>query len=47
MNVTDLSALIGAEISDVDLTKPLNAADIDFIRECWNKTLCCVFGGRR
>ncbi|MEK9910295.1 MAG: TauD/TfdA family dioxygenase [Candidatus Puniceispirillum sp.] len=46
MNVTDLSALIGAEISDVDLAKPLNAADIDFIRECWNKNLVLRFRGQ-
>ena len=46
MSVKPLSAACGAEISGVDLSKPLSREQVDAITEAWNKYLVLVFRGQ-
>ena len=46
ITVTALSPACGAEISDVDLTKPLFPSTVDAIRRAWGKHLVLVFRGQ-
>jgi taurine dioxygenase len=46
ITVTALSPACGAEISGVDLTKPLSPATVDAIRWAWGKHLVLVFRGQ-
>jgi taurine dioxygenase len=47
IRVTPLSPACGAEISDIDLSKPLSAREVSAIREAWNKHLVLVFRGQQ
>src|SRR6266851_8457511 len=47
IQVTPLSAACGAEISGVDLTKPLAAQTVQAIKDAWAKHLVLVFRGQQ
>jgi taurine dioxygenase len=47
IQVTPLSPACGAEVSGVDLSKPLSAYEVRAIREAWNKHLVLVFRGQQ
>jgi taurine dioxygenase len=44
--IKNLDAALGAEIADIDLSKPLPRADIDAIEAAWHERLVVVFHGR-
>jgi taurine dioxygenase len=46
ITVTPLSAACGAEISGVDLTRPLSPGVVDAIKHAWGKHLVLVFRGQ-
>ena len=46
IKVTPLSPACGAEISGVDLTKPLSRATVEAIKDAWNEHLVLVFRGQ-
>ena len=46
IQVTPLSQACGAEISGVDLTRPLPAETVRAIRDAWNKHIVLVFRGQ-
>src|SRR4051812_26177255 len=46
INVTPLSPACGAEISGVDLTKPLSPAVVEAIRRAWGEHLVLGFRGQ-
>jgi taurine dioxygenase len=46
ITVTPLSPACGAEISGVDLTKPLSPSMVDAIRRAWGKHLVLLFRGQ-
>src|SRR5262249_20118860 len=43
MQIKNLGAALGAEVSDIDLSGPLPQADIDAIEDAWRKRLVVVF----
>jgi taurine dioxygenase len=47
IQVTPLSRACGAEISRVDLTRPLSAETVRAIRDAWNKYIILVFRGQK
>src|SRR5215204_2795363 len=47
IQVTPLSPACGAEISGVDLTRPLAAETVQAIRDAWNKHIVLVFRGQK
>jgi taurine dioxygenase len=47
MKVTPLSPACGAEISGIDLTRPLSAHQVAAIKEAWGKHLVLVFRGQQ
>src|SRR5215469_8481943 len=47
IKVTPLSDACGAEISGVDLSKPLSAAEVAAIKDAWGKHLVLVFRGQQ
>src|SRR5436190_1399181 len=47
IQVTPLSAACGAEVSGVDLTKPLSAQAVRAIKDAWAKHLVLVFRGQQ
>src|SRR5437868_15336539 len=47
LTVTPLSPACGAEISGIDLTKPLREADVRAIKDAWAKHLVLVFRGQK
>jgi taurine dioxygenase len=47
IQVTPLSPACGAEISGVDLTRPLSAETVRAIRDAWNKHIVLVFRGQK
>ena len=46
MAIKNLDAALGAEIADIDLSKPLPRADIDAIKAAWHERLVVVFHGK-
>src|SRR5262249_25780799 len=46
IRVTPLSPARGGEVSGVDLTRPLSAAQVQAIKEAWAKHLVLVFRGQ-
>ena len=44
--IKNLDAALGAEIADIDLSKPLPRADIDAIEAAWHERLVVVFHGQ-
>jgi taurine dioxygenase len=44
--IKDLEAALGAEVADIDLSKPLPRADIDAIEAAWRERLVVVFNGQ-
>jgi taurine dioxygenase len=46
MAIKNLGAALGAEIADIDLSKPLPRADIDAIDAAWHERLVVVFHGQ-
>ena len=44
--IKNLDAALGAEIADIDLSKPLPRADIDAIEAAWHERLVLVFDGQ-
>src|ERR1700735_3123649 len=46
LKVTPLSDACGAEISGVDLSKPLSRAEVEAIKDAWGKHLVLVFRGQ-
>ncbi len=46
INVTPLSPACGAEVSGVDLTRPLSEAQVRAIKEAWGRHLVLVFRGQ-
>jgi taurine dioxygenase len=46
MAIKNLGAALGAEIADIDLSKPLPWADIDAIDAAWHERLVVVFHGQ-
>ena len=47
IEVTPLSPACGAEISGVDLSKPLSAHEVEAIKDAWGKHLVLVFRGQK
>ena len=47
IEVTPLSPACGAEISGVDLSKPLSAHEVKAIKDAWGKYLVLVFRGQK
>jgi taurine dioxygenase len=47
IQVTPSSPACGAEISGIDVSKPLSAHEVSAIREAWNKHLVLVFRGQQ
>src|SRR5579862_9844971 len=47
IQVTPLSPACGAEISGIDLSKPLGEHEVRAIRQAWNKHLVLVFRGQQ
>jgi taurine dioxygenase len=46
IQMKNLGAALGAEVADIDLSKPLPQADIDAIDETWRERLVVVFHGQ-
>jgi len=46
MKVTPLSPACGAEVSGIDLTRPLSAHQVAAVKEAWGKHLVLVFRGQ-
>lgn len=46
MAIKNLAAPLGAEIAEIDLSKPLTRADIDAIETAWRERLVVVFHGQ-
>src|SRR5579871_3994481 len=46
IKVTPLSAACGAEVSGIDLTKPLSRDNVEAIKDAWGKHLVLVFRGQ-
>jgi len=46
IQMKNLSAALGAEVADIDLSKPLPQADIDAIEATWRERLVVVFHGQ-
>jgi taurine dioxygenase len=46
MAIKNLAAPLGAEIAEIDLSKPLMRADIDAIETAWRERLVVVFHGQ-
>src|SRR5262245_61870601 len=46
ISIKNLDAGLGAEISGVDLSKPVAPADIDAIEDAWRRRLVVVFHGQ-
>jgi alpha-ketoglutarate-dependent taurine dioxygenase len=44
--IKNLDAALGAEIADIDLSKPLPRADVDAIEAAWHERLVVVFHGQ-
>ena len=44
--IKNLDAALGAEIAEIDLSKPLTRADIDAIEAAWRERLVVVFHGQ-
>ena len=44
--IKNLDAALGAEIADIDLSKPLPRADVDAIEAVWHERLVVVFHGQ-
>jgi taurine dioxygenase len=44
--IKNLDAASGAEVTDIDLSKPLPRADIDAIEAAWRERLVVVFHGQ-
>ncbi len=44
--IKNLDAALGAEIADIDLSKPLPRADVDAIEAAWHERLVLVFHGQ-
>ena len=44
--IKNLDAALGAEVADIDLSKPLPRADIDVIEAAWRERLVVVFHGQ-
>src|SRR5437763_2578306 len=44
--IKNLDAALGAEVADIDLSKPLPRADIDAIEAAWRERLVIVFHGQ-
>ena len=44
--IKNLDAALGAEIADIDLSKPLPRADVDAIEAAWRERLVVVFHGQ-
>lgn len=47
IEVTPLASACGAEIKGIDLTKPLRTAEVQAVRDAWNKHLVLVFRGQQ
>ncbi len=47
IQVTVLSPACGAEISGIDLSKPLTAHEVGAIKDAWNKHLVLIFRGQQ
>jgi taurine dioxygenase len=47
VSVTPLSLACGAEISGVDLSRPLSGEQVEAIKDAWNKHLVLVFRGQQ
>jgi taurine dioxygenase len=47
IKVTPLSPACGAEVSGVDLTKPLSMAEVEAIKQAWGEHLVLVFRGQQ
>jgi taurine dioxygenase len=46
MQITQLDAPLGAEVSGIDVSKPLPPADVDAIAAAWRERLVVVFHGQ-
>ena len=46
IQMKNLGAALGAEVADIDLSKPLPHADIDAIEATWRERLVVVFHGQ-
>jgi taurine dioxygenase len=46
IQIKNLDAALGAEVADIDLSKPLPQADIDAIEAAWRERLVVVFHGQ-
>ena len=46
IQMKNLGAALGAEVADIDLSKPLPQADIDAIEATWRERLVVVFHGQ-
>jgi len=44
--VKNLNGALGAEIANIDLSKPLPRADVDAIEAAWRERLVVVFHGQ-
>ena len=44
--IKNLDAALGAEVADIDLSKPLPRSDIDVIEAAWRERLVVVFHGQ-
>jgi taurine dioxygenase len=47
IQVTPLSSACGAEISGIDLTRPLSDATVRLVKDAWGKHLVLVFRGQK
>jgi len=47
IHIKNLVAALGAEVTDVDLSRPLPQADIDAIEATWRERLVVVFHGQK
>ena len=47
MNIVPTGAALGAEIEDIDLSKPLAGESLDIIRQAWDAHLVLLFRGQR
>jgi taurine dioxygenase len=47
IHIKNLVAALGAEVADVDLSRPLPQADIDAIEATWRERLVVVFHGQK
>jgi alpha-ketoglutarate-dependent taurine dioxygenase len=46
LSIKDLDGPLGAEVSGVDLTKPLRASEVDAIEDAWRRRLVVVVRGQ-